>query len=143
MVDATTVSSFAAAFLAVITIGIRAVLYARMTGALERQQERIMNATPAQLEMLKGCQLPEPSKTARLLLMLLLLAVTANGAVAVLVGYDRYAAYNKCSECNEDQKCVGGRCVATTAQPTANIIWAIRRVPKNYDYALGEPNARR
>ena len=143
MVDPTTASSFAAALFAVITIGIRAVLYARMTGALERQQERIMAATPAQLEMLKGCQLPEPSKTARLLLMLLLLAVTANGAVAVLVGYDRYAAYNKCSECNEDQKCVGGRCVATTAQPTANIIWAIRRVPKNYDYALGEPNARR
>ena len=138
--DATTASSFAAALFAVITIGIRAALYARMTGALERQQERIMNATPAQLEMLKGCQLPEPSKTARLLLMLLLLAVTANGAIAALVGYDRYAAYSKCAECNEDQQCVNGRCQATTVQPIVRI-WAIRRVPKNYDYSLEASDA--
>jgi hypothetical protein len=101
-----------------------------------------MNATPAQLELLKGCQLPEPSKTARLLLLLLLLAVTANGAVAAIAGYEHYAAYNKCAECNEDQQCVNGRCQATTVQPIVKI-WAIRRVPKNYDYALGEPNARR
>lgn len=140
--DPTTASSFAAALFAVITIGIRAVLYARMTGALERQQERIMAATPDQLELLKKCPLPEPSKTARLLLLLFLLAVTANGATAALVGYERYAAYNKCAECNEDQQCVNGRCQATTVQPIVRI-WAIRRLPKDYDYAVGASDARK
>lgn len=141
--DATTASSFAAAALAAATIGVRAVLYLRMTGAMERQQERIMNATPAQLEMLKACQLPEPSRITRLFLVLLLVAAAANGVAAAVVGYEasKYAAYNKCSECSADQPCVNGKCQASTAQPIAEIIWALRVLPKDYDYSLEASDA--
>lgn len=140
--DLPTVGSITAATLAVLTVAIRSVLYLRMTAASERQQERIMRANPEQLEALKACQLPEPSRVARLFLALLLLAVTANGVTAAAAGYEarKFAAYNKCSECNADQRCVNGRCQATTAQP---VVWALRMLPADYDYALGADDAPR
>lgn len=139
--DLATAGSVAAAALALVTVALRSVLYLRMTAAAERQQERIMQATPEQLEALRACQLPEPSRVARLFLALLLLAVTANGVTAAAAGYEarKFAAYNKCSECNADQPCVNGKCQATTIK---SAIWSMRQLPKDYDYALGADYAR-